>query len=83
MNTRIRGVKGPAVLALLLAAGCARGADQARLQADLQEKLNRDVKSGLFEVVALRREGSAPLSASAGSAGINVQSRRAPARGAR
>jgi TRAP transporter TAXI family solute receptor len=61
-------VKGPAVLALLLAAGCARGADEARLQADLQEKLNRDVKAGLFEVVALRREGSAPLSASASGA---------------
>ena len=66
MRTRRRVVETPVVLALfLLSTGCARGADQARLQADLQEKLNRDVKSGLFEVVGVRREGSAPLPASA------------------
>ncbi|HEY6359617.1 MAG TPA: TAXI family TRAP transporter solute-binding subunit, partial [Vicinamibacterales bacterium] len=41
--------------------GCARGADEARLREDLQARLNRDVKPDLFQVVALRREGSAPL----------------------
>jgi TRAP transporter TAXI family solute receptor len=51
-----------ACLALLMAA-CARGANEERLQRDLQEKLNRDVKPGLFEVVGVRREGSAPLPA--------------------
>ena len=45
----------------LLAAGCARGANEARLRADLQTRLDRDVKADLFDVVALRREGSAPL----------------------
>jgi TRAP transporter TAXI family solute receptor len=49
------------LLALLAAASCARGADEARLHEDLQARLDRDVKPELFEVVALRREGSAPL----------------------
>lgn len=47
---------------------CARGADEARVTADLQERLNRDVKPGLFEVVTVRREGSAPLPATPGGA---------------
>jgi TRAP transporter TAXI family solute receptor len=68
MNTRMRGGLGFVALAFLLAAGCARGADEGRLQEDLQEKLNRDLKPGLFEVVALRRQGSAPLSAGANGA---------------
>jgi TRAP transporter TAXI family solute receptor len=50
-------------LALLFAGGCTRGADEARLRTDLQTRLDRDVKADLFEVVALRREGSAPLPA--------------------
>ena len=33
------------------------------LQADLQTRLNRDVKPGLFRIVALKRLGSAPLPA--------------------
>jgi TRAP transporter TAXI family solute receptor len=52
-----------AVLALL-SSGCTRGADEGRLRQDLQTRLNRDVKENLFEIVALRREGSAPLAAS-------------------
>lgn len=52
------------MLMALLAAACARGANEERLQRDLQDTLNRDVKPGLFEVVAVRREGSAPLPAS-------------------
>lgn len=47
--------------AVIVAGGCTRGADEVRLRSDLQERLNRDVKAGLFEVVAVRREGSAPL----------------------
>ncbi len=52
-----------ALVAALMMAGCARGADEARLRADLQARLDRDVKPNLFQVVALRREGSAPLPA--------------------
>jgi TRAP transporter TAXI family solute receptor len=48
---------------VLAAAGCARGADQARLQSDVQQRLDEDVKPGLFEVVGMRRQGSAPLAA--------------------
>jgi len=50
-----------AMLVLAVATSCARGADQARLRSDIQDRLNRDVKPGLFDVVGLRREGSAPL----------------------
>jgi TRAP transporter TAXI family solute receptor len=51
---------------VFVAAGsaCTRGADEARLRADVQNRLTKDVKADLFEVVALRREGSAPLPAS-------------------
>jgi TRAP transporter TAXI family solute receptor len=41
--------------------GCARGADEERLRADVQSTLDRDVQPGLFKIVGLRREGSAPL----------------------
>ena len=62
MTTPLRLITRSLMLAALLAmAGCTRGADEARLQTDLQERLNRDVKPGLFEVVGLRREGSGPL----------------------
>ena len=56
------------LLLLLCAAGCARGVGESQLQSDLQEKLNRDVKHGLFEVVALQRKGSAPVPAAASGA---------------
>ena len=56
--------RGLVVVLALLAGACARGADEERLQRDLQERLNREVKPGLFEVVGLRREGSGPLPAS-------------------
>lgn len=46
---------------MLALAGCTRGADQARLQQDLQARLDHDVQPQLFQVVGLRREGSAPL----------------------
>jgi TRAP transporter TAXI family solute receptor len=60
---RFPGIWIPALLALLVATGCTRGADQQRLQSDLQAKLDREVKPDLFEVAALRREGSSPLPA--------------------
>ena len=48
---------------LVLAPGCARGADEPRLREDVQERLDHGVKPGLLKVVGLRREGSAPLPA--------------------
>ena len=50
-------------LAVCLSVACSRGADEARLAADLQTRLDRDVKPGLFTLVGLRREGSGPLPA--------------------
>jgi TRAP transporter TAXI family solute receptor len=52
-----------ALLLAALGASCARGADEGRLKADLQERLDADVKPDLFHVAALRRSGSAPLPA--------------------
>jgi len=52
-----------AVLVAIAAAGCARAADEARLETDLKTRLDRDLAPGLFDVVALRREGSAPAPA--------------------
>jgi TRAP transporter TAXI family solute receptor len=51
------------VTTALVVSGCARGADEARLRADLQARLEAGVKPGLLTVVALRRAGSAPLPA--------------------
>jgi len=48
---------------ILAAAGCARGADEARLTADVQNRLDRELSPDLFELVGLKREGSAPLPA--------------------
>ena len=48
---------------LLAAAGCARAADEARLTADVQNRLDRELSPDLFKLVGLRREGSAPLPA--------------------
>jgi TRAP transporter TAXI family solute receptor len=64
MTASVRACRVLAVLVVVLAAACARGANEERLQRDLQDRLNKDVKPGLFEVVAVRREGSAPLPAS-------------------
>jgi TRAP transporter TAXI family solute receptor len=52
-----------AAWAALAAVSCARAADEAQLETDLQTRLDRDLAPGLFDVVALRREGSAPASA--------------------
>ena len=48
---------------LLVAAGCTRAADEARLTTDLQNKLDRELAPDLFTLVGLKREGSAPLPA--------------------
>ena len=48
---------------MLLATGCTRGVDESRLTADLQGRLDRELSPDLFDLVALRREGSAPLPA--------------------
>lgn len=61
--TRLRRASLSALAVAFVTIGCARGADEARLRADLQSRLDRAVKPDLFQVVALRREGSAPLPA--------------------
>jgi TRAP transporter TAXI family solute receptor len=72
--TSVRHRITPGILLLVLAvSGCERGVDETRVRADLQAKLDRDVKSELFEVVALRREGSGPLpAAESGAARVVV-----------
>lgn len=61
MSLALRRITPGILLLVLAVSGCERGVDEARVRADLQAKLDRDVKPDLFEVVALRREGSAPL----------------------
>ncbi len=51
------------VAMLLGGTACTRGADEPRLEQDLRAKLDQNLKPGLFELVALRRQGSAPLPA--------------------
>jgi TRAP transporter TAXI family solute receptor len=68
MSRRTFGLSPALLVFALAAAACARGADEQRLKTDLQERLNHDVKQGLFEVVGLRREGSGPLPAGEGGA---------------
>lgn len=52
-----------AALALALPLGCARGPDEAALRKEIAEKLDKQVRAGLFEVAAFRRKGSAPMPA--------------------
>jgi len=68
MRALIYRTRGLTLLALLLAAGCARGADEARLREDVQARLDQGVKPDLLRVVALRREGSSPLPAAGSGA---------------
>ena len=49
-----------AFLLLLLISACARGPDESTLQAEISATLEKDFKPGLFELVSLRRMGSAP-----------------------
>ena len=49
-------------LALAVAAlGCSRGPDATALRTEVKSKLDQRFKPGLFELVALRRQGSSPL----------------------
>ena len=48
---------------LLILAGCSRGPDEAALQKQVQENLNKSFKPGLLELAALKRVGSSPLPA--------------------
>jgi TRAP transporter TAXI family solute receptor len=50
-------------LLLLVLAGCARGPDQAGLQADVQRQLDALFGGRMLEVRSIRRQGSAPLAA--------------------
>jgi TRAP transporter TAXI family solute receptor len=50
-------------LLLLAACGCTRAADEARLTADVEARLDRELSPDLFTLVGLKREGSAPLPA--------------------
>ena len=47
--------------AVVLLVGCTRAADEARLTTDVQNRLDRELSPDLFELVGLRREGSAPM----------------------
>jgi TRAP transporter TAXI family solute receptor len=49
--------------AVLVAAalGCSRGPDAAALRTEVKAKLDQRFKPGLFDLVGLRRQGSAPL----------------------
>ena len=51
---------------LILLGGCTRGPDAEALRAEVQEKLSRQLESGLLEVTSLRRRGSSPLPAAEG-----------------
>lgn len=55
----------PLVLAAaaLLAGGCTRGPDETALRKEVEERLAKQVKPGLFEMQSLRRAGSSPLPA--------------------
>jgi TRAP transporter TAXI family solute receptor len=54
-----------ALLAVLLCAqACSKGPDEEALRQEVQQKLNGSFKAGLFEVSALKRQGSAQLPAS-------------------
>lgn len=56
-----RSAAGVLALAVSSVAACTRGPDEAALRAEVEEKLDTSFKSGLFDVVGLNRQGSAPL----------------------
>jgi TRAP transporter TAXI family solute receptor len=45
----------------VVALGCSRGPDATALRTEVKTKLDQRFKPGLFELVSLRRQGSAPL----------------------
>src|SRR5688572_12105842 len=48
---------------ILVATGCARAADEARLRTDLQTSLGRELSPDLSGFLGLKRAGGAPLPA--------------------
>lgn len=57
-------IPGIVVLAMLGLIGCSRGpADISALQSQVQERLTQQLRPGLLEVTAVKRQGSAPLPA--------------------
>lgn len=68
-----RAWRGTGLLALaalaLASVACSRGPDAAALRTEVQQKLDQRFKPGLFEVVGLKRQGSAPLPPSEAGAG--------------
>ena len=67
-TSRILGI---VVLVMLGLMGCSRGPDISALQSQVQERLTQQLKPGLLEVIAVKRQGSAPLPA-AGEDGERV-----------
>jgi TRAP transporter TAXI family solute receptor len=49
------------IVLVIVAVGCSRGPDATALRAEVQGKLDQRFKPGLFELVGLKRQGSAPL----------------------
>src|SRR5262245_52304375 len=54
-------VLAAASVLVVMASGCARGPDELALRTEVQGKLDQRFKPGLFELVGLKRQGSAPL----------------------
>ena len=59
MNKRFLALLSGILLTLLIGA-CERGPDEVTLKAELAEVLEKNFKPGLFDLVSLRRMGSAP-----------------------
>jgi TRAP transporter TAXI family solute receptor len=57
----VRGWLAASLILALAAAGCSRGPDAPALRSEVQRQLDQRFKPGLFELVALKRQGSAPL----------------------
>src|SRR5215470_16820011 len=49
------------IVLLATAVGCSRGPDAGALRTEVQAKLDQRFKPGLFELIGLKRQGSAPL----------------------
>src|SRR5258705_11543117 len=58
------GLMTALLVVVVTTAGCSRGPDASALRAEVKGKLDTQFKPGLFELVGLRRQGSAPLPAS-------------------
>jgi TRAP transporter TAXI family solute receptor len=52
------------IVVVIAAIGCSRGPDAPVLRSEVQKKLDQRFKPGLFELVGLKRQGSAPLTGS-------------------